>query len=103
MKERRMQEKDEPDKRREAVALRYDTEKDAAPRIIAKGQRLLAEKIIALARQNDIHVQEDPDLVALLAKLDVDTAIPPELYQAVAEVLAFVYRLNQSFPAAKKH
>lgn len=83
-------------KRKHAVAVRYKAESDAAPRVIAKGQGLLAERILAIAETEGIHVQEDPDLLGLLAKLDVDDAIPEELYRAVAEVLAFVYRLNQS-------
>ena len=84
-----------PIKPRRAVALRYDQQADAAPRIIARGDRLLAERIIELARAHGVHVHEDPDLVALLAKLPVETTIPEPLYRAVAEVLAFVYRLNQ--------
>lgn len=82
---------------RKAVALRYDAEQDAAPKVIAKGQRLLAEKIIRIAKEHGIHLHEDPDLVAVLAKLDINTEIPEELYQVVAEVLAVVYRLNQQF------
>jgi flagellar biosynthesis protein len=84
-----------PKRPRRAVALRYDVSQDAAPKVIAKGERLLAERIIALAREHGIHVHEDPDLSAVLAKLDLHTEIPEALYQAVAEVLAFVYRLNQ--------
>lgn len=83
------------DKRQKAVAVRYEMEKDTAPHVIAKGQGHLAERILEIARAEGIHVQEDPDLVALLAKLDVDSPIPEELYKAVAEVLAFVYRLNK--------
>ncbi len=80
---------------RRAVAVRYDMASDEAPRLVAKGQRLMAEQIIALAEEHGIHVHEDPGLVALLAKLELDTPIPEDLYQAVAEVLAFVYRLNR--------
>ncbi len=79
---------------RKAVALRYDESRDQAPKVIAKGDRLLADRIIALAEENGIAIQEDPDLVGLLAKLDVEAEIPETLYAAVAEVLAFVYRLN---------
>ena len=78
-----------------AVALRYEVEKDSAPRVTAKGAGLIAERIIALAKEHDIHVHQDPDLVAMLSKLDVEVQIPEELYRAVAEVLAFVYRLNK--------
>lgn len=81
--------------RKNAVAVRYQAESDAAPKVIAKGQGHLAERILAIARAEGIHVQEDPDLLNLLAKLNVDDTIPEELYRAVAEVLAFVYRLNR--------
>jgi flagellar biosynthesis protein len=79
---------------RKAVALKYNAESDAAPRVIAKGDRLLAERIIDIAKENGIPIHEDPDLVSLLATLDVDRAIPEALYKAVAEVLAFVYAVN---------
>ncbi len=82
--------------RRRAVALRYRAESEAAPRVVAKGSGLLAERILELAREHKIHVHEDPDLVEVLAKLEVDAEIPESLYRAVAEVLAFVYRLNRS-------
>ncbi len=82
-------------KPKSVVALRYDAEKDRAPRVVAKGQRLVAERILELAQEHDIHVQQDPELLTLLSKLDIQTEIPPELYEAVAEVLAFVYRLNR--------
>ncbi len=83
--------------RRKAVAVRYDQEKDAAPHIVAKGSGYLAERIMELALENDIHIHEDRDLVTLLSKLDVDTDIPENLYKAVAEILVFVYQLNQKF------
>jgi flagellar biosynthesis protein len=81
-------------KRRKAVALRYDDLKEPAPRVIAKGQGLIAEKIIALAREQNIPIHEDRDLVEALAKVETEQVIPPQLYQAVAEILAFLYRLN---------
>lgn len=80
---------------KKAVALKYEMHKDNAPRVIAKGERLTAEKIIALAREKGIFIHEDPELVALLSKIDVGAEIPEILYRAVAEVLAFVFRLNQ--------
>jgi FlhB-like protein len=86
---------DEKKRRQKAVALRYDAQRDAAPRIVAKGAGLLAERIIEIAREHGVHIQHDPDLVGLLAKIDVNASIPEDLYRAVAEVLAFVYRLNQ--------
>jgi flagellar biosynthesis protein len=66
----------------------------SSPQIVATGRGEVAERIIALAREHDIPIKEDPELVGLLATLDIGSAIPPELYQAVAEVLVFVYRLN---------
>jgi flagellar biosynthesis protein len=87
---------DTPKKRRQkAVALRYEAGQDRAPKVTAKGQGILAERIIEIAKEHGIHVHEDPDLVAVLSKFDAPAEIPEELYRAVAEVLAFVYRLNQ--------
>ncbi|HUW59496.1 MAG TPA: EscU/YscU/HrcU family type III secretion system export apparatus switch protein [Candidatus Bathyarchaeia archaeon] len=83
------------EKRRHAVALRYNAQKDAAPRVVAKGSGLLADKIIEVAREHGVHVHEDAQMVALLAKVQLDSPIPEDLYRAVAEVLAFVYRLDQ--------
>jgi flagellar biosynthesis protein len=79
-----------------AVALRYKPLKgDNAPKVVAGGSGRLAEKIIELARENEIPVEKDPDLVEVLSRLDVDQEIPPDVYVAVAELLAFVYRLNR--------
>ena len=77
-----------------AVALQYDQEKDGAPKVIAKGRGEIAEKIIEIARAHNLPLYEDQNLVQILEALELETAIPPELYRAVAEVLAFVYRLN---------
>jgi len=81
--------------RKWAAALRYDPESDRAPKLTAKGAGVLAEKIIALAREHGIHIHEDPDLAGALSLLEVNTEIPEDLYRAVAEVLAFLYRLNR--------
>lgn len=78
-----------------AAALQYDAKKDRAPRVTAKGRGLIAEKIIALAKANDIPIKEDAQLVQILYRLDLDEEIPPELYRAVAEILAFVYAVNE--------
>jgi len=80
---------------KKAVALKYDQTLDRAPRVVAKGKNHLAEKIIAVARENDIPLVEDQNLAQILEALDLETEIPPELYRALAEVLAFVYRLNR--------
>lgn len=92
-----MADEKQPGVRKKAVALRYDAEKEPAPRLVAKGQGLRAERILEIAREHGVHIQQDPDLTALLAKLEVDTPIPEALYQAVAQVLAFVYQLNRRF------
>ena len=81
-------------KRQLAVALGYDVDKDAVPKILAKGAGKVAAKILELAKQNNIPIREDADLVQALAQLDLGEFIPPELYPAVAEVLAYVYRQN---------
>ena len=78
-----------------AVALTYDNKKHRAPKVVAKGKGNIAEKIIDIARQHDIPLYTDKNLVQVLEALDLETEIPPELYQAVAEVLAFIYRLNK--------
>ena len=81
-------------KKSKAVALKYDQGKDAAPRVTAKGRGFVAEKIIETARAHNVPLHEDKNLVQVLEALDLETEIPPELYRAVAEVLAFIYRLN---------
>jgi flagellar biosynthesis protein len=83
-----------PEKPKKAAALRYDPKRDAAPKVVARGSGFVAEKIAALAREHHIPLHEDPNLVEVLEAMDVDTEIPLALYRAVAEVLAFVYRLN---------
>jgi len=83
---------------KEAVALKYEPTKDHAPRVRAKGRGLLAERIIEIARAHGIPIKEEPDLVRVLSKLDIDQEIPPPLYRAVAEIFAFVYSLNRDFP-----
>lgn len=82
------------DKSPKAVALKYDEKKDRAPRVIAKGRGEIAEKIVAIAKANNVPLYEDKNLVQILEALDLKTEIPPELYRAVAEVLGFIYRLN---------
>lgn len=81
-------------KKSKAVAFKYNKEKDAAPKITAKGRGFVAEKIIQTARAHNIPLHEDQNLVQVLEALDLETEIPAELYRAVAEVLAFIYRLN---------
>lgn len=87
-------------KDRRAVALKYDMGKDRAPRVTAKGKGYLAEKIIEVAEEHGIPLHEDRELSQVLEALDLDTEIPTELFQAVAEVLAFIYRMNKKLPTA---
>ena len=82
------------DKSPKAVALKYDDKKNKAPRVIATGRGDIAEKIIEVAKAHNVPLYEDKNLVQLLEALELETEIPPELYRAVAEVLAFIYRLN---------
>ena len=82
-------------KLKKAVALKYKPAKDSAPRVTAKGAGLVAERIIERALKEGIPIKEDPDMVGALIQLDFQEEIPPELYRAVAEILAFAYRLNQ--------
>lgn len=85
-------------RRPSAVALRYQPEApflDAAPRLVAKGQGFLADRILDLARKHGVPIQRDPDLLATLEPLDVNSLIPPDLFQALAVVLAALYRANK--------
>lgn len=88
-------------KRRRAVALAYDPPKHRAPRVSAKGSGLIAEKIIQIANKHGIPIHEDPELVSLLSKLDIEDEIPPELYVAIAEILTFIYSVNNRFKEKK--
>jgi flagellar biosynthesis protein len=83
------------DQQKRAVALRYDPKKDGAPKVVAKGRGRTADQILALAKKNAVPVREDPTLVQVLSRLKVDQKIPPELYRAVAAILAFLSRVNR--------
>lgn len=85
----------QPLSRRKAVALRYQPYEDSAPRVTAKGTGKIAEEIIRLAEAHGIPIQEDASLVSVLTQLDLNEHIPEELFQAVAEILAFVYRADK--------
>ncbi|MDQ0337439.1 flagellar biosynthesis protein [Caldalkalibacillus uzonensis] len=80
---------------KKAVALQYDSEQHDAPVVKAKGTGLVAERIIELASQHGIPIYEDPSLVELLSKLELNEQIPEEIYAVIAEVLAMVYELEQ--------
>jgi len=77
-----------------AVALAYEAG-DLAPRVVAKGNGLLAERIIAIAKEHEVYVHESQALLSLLMQVELDTHIPPQLYQAIAEILAWLYQLEQ--------
>ncbi len=77
-----------------AIALAY-APGDAAPRIVAKGRGLVADEIIRRAREHGVFVHESPELVTLLMQSNLDDRIPPQLYIAIAELLAWIYRLEQ--------
>ena len=87
----------EMEKMDKAVAIIYDAENGRAPRVTASGKGERARKIIETAREAGVYIQEDPDLVELLAKIPLGQEIPAELYRTVAEVLAFVYKVNEQF------
>ncbi len=78
----------------QAVALTYE-HGEFAPRVLASGKGLVAEQIIAKAKEHDIYIHESKDLVGLLMQVDLDENIPPALYQAVAEILAWLYQLER--------
>jgi flagellar biosynthesis protein len=85
----------EEEKPQKAVALGYDPIKDEAPRVLAAGKGKLAEQIIQVAAQNGIPIRDDPVLTAALMEIDINQTIPTELYRVVAEVLSYIYRIQQ--------
>lgn len=87
--------KDAREKNKTAVALGYDPDVDVAPKIIATGQGYLADKIIATAKESQVPIHKDERLAGTLSKLDLDEAIPQELYDIVAEILVFVDKMDR--------
>ncbi|MGE7601809.1 EscU/YscU/HrcU family type III secretion system export apparatus switch protein [Peribacillus sp. NPDC097675] len=83
------------EKRKEAIALKYDAKSSQAPVVLAKGKGKTADNILAKAEELNIPVQTDETLTELLGQLDINQTIPEELYGAVAEVFAFVYKLDR--------
>jgi len=84
---------EKPDPRQLAIALAYRSGQ-TAPRVVAKGRGIIAEAIIERAKEAGVYVHESPELVSLLMQVDIDQHIPPELYRAIAELLAWIYRLE---------
>jgi flagellar biosynthesis protein len=85
--------------RRQATALAYEAgNREATPRVVAKGYGMVAEMIVQRAKEAGLYVHESPEMVSLLMQVDLDSHIPPALYQAVAELLSWVYRLENEEP-----
>ncbi|MDI2589274.1 EscU/YscU/HrcU family type III secretion system export apparatus switch protein [Psychrobacillus sp. NEAU-3TGS] len=81
--------------RKEAIALNYKPSVVDVPTVVAKGKGKIAENILAKAKEHNVPIQQDASLVELLGQLDINQSIPEELYQAVAEVFAFIYKVDQ--------
>ncbi len=80
-----------------AIALHWDPRLDQTPELSAKGSGLIADEIIRLAKENNIPIRQDNDLVQIFSLLDVGESIPPEVHTAIAEILAFIYWSNQQY------
>lgn len=92
---------EENKEQKQAVALRYDTDGDSAPKVIAKGRGHIAENILQTAQNSKVPVYQNKGLTQMLMALELDSEIPPELYQAVAEVLSYVYRTDKMLGMSK--
>jgi flagellar biosynthesis protein len=88
------------DRRKKVAALKYKPKEDAAPKVVAKGSGWMADKILEVAKQHGIPLREDRQLVEVLSAIDLNREIPSELYKAVAEILAFVYKMTKKGPSA---
>ncbi len=89
-----MNDKHKDDKQKKAVALKYNIEEDNAPRIVANAKGEAAQKIIRIAEEHNIPIREDQDIVDILVQLNIGEEIPMELYEVIAEILSFIYRLE---------
>ncbi|MFM0053713.1 EscU/YscU/HrcU family type III secretion system export apparatus switch protein [Caballeronia grimmiae] len=88
-----------PYSRKQATALTYESgNRETTPRVVAKGYGLVAEMIVQRAKEAGVYVHDSPEMVSLLMQVDLDAHIPPALYQAVAELLSWVYRLENEEP-----
>ena len=88
--------------RKQAIALSYDAKEGMGPKVTAKGKGIVAENILEQAMLHDVPIHEDPNLIQLLGQLDLNESIPEELYQAVAEVFAFIYHLDRRHGELKR-
>lgn len=91
----------ENDRVKKAVALTYTQGQEGAPRVVASGSGPLADKILQLAKENHVPVQRDPPLLKALSRLAPGTEIPSELYFVVAELLVFIYNLDEKYSNKK--
>ncbi len=82
------------DKIKKATALKYNEKLNVAPKITAQGSGQIAKNIIQIARENNIPIKEDEDLINILSQIELNTEIPEELYKAVAEIFSFIYGLS---------
>ena len=82
---------------KKAVALKYDQDKSSAPLVVAKGKGYIAENIVKAAKDSGVPLKEDSELINYLMSLELYEEIPPELYQVIAEILAFIYKANQDY------
>lgn len=81
---------------KQATALKYDLQASSAPEVVATGTGEVAEEIVRVAQEHEVPVYHDPSLAKALGQLELGSLVPPELYKAVAEVLVFVYSLDQA-------
>ena len=88
--------------RQRAVALRYDPNQDIAPKVLAKGAGVIAEKILENAEASDVAIHQDAALVEDLTRMDIGENIPPDLYEVVAQVLVFISDLDRQSMASKR-
>lgn len=82
-------------KNQRAVALGYNEKEDDAPKVLASGKGLIAEKIIEIARENNVPMHRDADLVEILSLLEIDESIPIEVYSVVAKIFTYIYEQNK--------
>ncbi|WP_281340796.1 EscU/YscU/HrcU family type III secretion system export apparatus switch protein [Sulfurihydrogenibium sp. YO3AOP1] len=80
---------------KKAVALRYERYRDSAPKVVAKGKGIIAERIIEVAKQHGVYLKEDPTLVEVLSGLELYEEIPEELYKVIAEIFVLIYQAKQ--------
>jgi flagellar biosynthesis protein len=85
-----------------AVSLQYKKGKNAAPKVTARGQGWMADRIIKMAQENNIPIRADKDLLHLLSEIDVGQEVPESLYKVVAELLAWVYQINQDYSGSEQ-